>query len=551
MCGIFCLLSYDKNNEETLLNKFELFKEQISRRGPNSLNTDFCELNNCNILFGSSVLWLQGTDITTQPYKNDNSVFVYNGDVFGGSQIGRQLENSGAGDTRLFFEALENSEDILETLGGIEGPYAFVYLNRTQNRLYIGRDVFGRRSLLIGRNQNELVISSVAKRGTQFEFKEVPSIGIFFIDLDTKTWKIFPWRRKNKNFTEKLQEFELFISQTVLTQSVTFDQNKIFIPPSETQLKLLTEILNLPAGDLFNFLFNSPFMKNILQLKELLKNSIKRRILTQPKFCQNCFKKYDCDHAITGILFSGGVDCAVLALLASTIIDPLRPIDLINVAFERGGSYDTPDRITGFNTLTELQNLCPNRKWNFVQVNVTRDELDQCRRARISDLIYPLNSILDDSLGCALWFASRGVTPDYTSPWMGADELFGGYTRHRAAFQKNSWEGLNEILDEDWQNLPYRNLARDDRMASDHGRQLRTPYLDEEVVTFIRNLDTWDKTFPSMKLQGFGEKILLRSLAYHLGLTNAAVLKKRALQFGSRIANSKDKGHEISHNLVT
>jgi len=39
---------------------------------------------------------------------------------------------------------------------------------------------------------------------------------------------------------------------------------------------------------------------------------------------------------------------------------------------------------------------------------VTREELDEMRRKRISTLIYPLNTVLDDSLGCALWFASRG-----------------------------------------------------------------------------------------------------------------------------------------------
>lgn len=76
---------------------------------------------------------------------------------------------------------------------------------------------------------------------------------------------------------------------------------------------------------------------------------------------------------------------------------------------------------------------------------------------------------------------------------MGADELFGGYTRHRAALQKQGWEGLSQVLEEDWENLPYRNLARDDRVVSDHGRQLRTPYLDEGVVKFVRSLDTWEK----------------------------------------------------------
>lgn len=76
---------------------------------------------------------------------------------------------------------------------------------------------------------------------------------------------------------------------------------------------------------------------------------------------------------------------------------------------------------------------------------------------------------------------------------MGADELFGGYTRHRNALKRNGWQGLYDALEEDWQNLPHRNLSRDDRVVSDHSHQLRTPYLDENVVKFVRSLNVWEK----------------------------------------------------------
>lgn len=47
----------------------------------------------------------------------------------------------------------------------------------------------------------------------------------------------------------------------------------------------------------------------------------------------------------------------------------------------------------------------------------------------------------------------------------------------------------------------------------------------------------------------FGEKLLLRLAAFKLGLVNAASLPKRALQFGSRIANKKENGSDISDRL--
>lgn len=50
--------------------------------------------------------------------------------------------------------------------------------------------------------------------------------------------------------------------------------------------------------------------------------------------------------------------------------------------------------------------------------------------------------------------------------------------------------------------------------------------------------------------QGIGEKLLLRSLAYYLGLKKASVLKKRALQFGSRIANKKENAKDVSDRLL-
>lgn len=55
------------------------------------------------------------------------------------------------------------------------------------------------------------------------------------------------------------------------------------------------------------------------------------------------------------------------------------------------------------------------------------------------------------------------------------------------------------------------------------------------------------RCFPSEILgQGVGDKLILRLVAFKLGLREVVTFPKRALQFGTRIANKKEKGSSIS-----
>lgn len=86
--------------------------------------------------------------------------------------------------------------------------------------------------------------------------------------------------------------------------------------------------------------------------------------------------------ARVAILFSGGLDCTVLARLAHDLLPSSHRIDLVNVAFEnpriaaqlqQSGTLDLyelcPDRITGRKSFAELLEICPSRCWNFVTVS--------------------------------------------------------------------------------------------------------------------------------------------------------------------------------------
>ncbi|KAG5497347.1 hypothetical protein JIQ42_03833 [Leishmania sp. Namibia] len=188
---------------------------------------------------------------------------------------------------------------------------------------------------------------------------------------------------------------------------------------------------------------------------------------------------------------------------------------------------------------------------------------------------------------------------------MGADETLGGYTRYRRFFQREGMPGARRELARDFARLWQRNLGRDDRITMDSGREPRFPYLDEGVVRTLewivlkrRNsiLATYESlshhiaessaasesaalraspaSSSSMRPStgscsreaappltsdellrlslepivnfrlhlGEGDKRVLRRVASVLGLGDVTHLQKRAIQFGSRIAERKIKG---------
>ena len=124
---------------------------------------------------------------------------------------------------------------------------------------------------------------------------------------------------------------------------------------------------------------------------------------------------------------------------------------------------------------------------------------------------------------------------------LGADEYMAGYGRHRIAYNKGGEVELQQELCLDAERLPDRNHGRDDRCISDHGKEVRYPYLDENVIELlgtesISNIVNFDLP------RGQGEKFILRNVARNIGLQVCDTLPKRALQFGSRIVRVVEKG---------
>lgn len=414
------------------------------------------------------------------------------------------------------FDILSSSspEDITLSLSKYEGSWTILFFDGINNRLWFGRDPKGRKSLMLGQGigplKNRIILSPVHHymskgRITPLDWYEVDIYGLHCFDLEKSELTKYPWPDH--------------------ISSLSIRNDSLVHPPEDYDHKDHDERL-------------------IGELEKHLKASIAVRAGTVENE--------------VAVLFSGGLDSTVLTALLDKCLPDHVVIDLINISF---GSTDqelngTPDRVGGYLSYLDLKKVNPSRKYNFVVVNVSKEELEH-HADRIAYLMHPANTVMDISISAPLWFGARGkgaikdeVTGDlipYESKsktifvGSGADEQLGGYGRHRVAYKKGGWPSLEESLRLDTGRIWKRNLGRDDRVVGDHGKQTRIPFLDYNVTKWIASqylIDICDMAYEP----GEGDKRVLRLLANTLGLSNASKQPKRAIQFGTKIVKQMPKG---------
>lgn len=299
----------------------------------------------------------------------------------------------------MVVDELQSTTDILSVLQKIEGPYSLIYYQKSNATLYFGRDIIGRHSLLIqvDNETNSLTLASVANKNMK-GMVEVPAIGIFAVNLNSSQINLacYPWREPDLRFTDIIEALEthlnidINIRKTISKAPVSL--TNLHLHPDSKDVEYLE---NVPYSKDFNkilrqLLENQKVSERVEHLRELLQQSVKIRVEKKPNYCKDCIKivlnggSVVCTHSKVGILFSGGLDSAILAAIVDKYVPEEESIDLINVAFEKHvktqkvndinekenttQKYDVPDRKTGRQTYSELLRICSNRKWNLVEV---------------------------------------------------------------------------------------------------------------------------------------------------------------------------------------
>ena len=223
-----------------------------------------------------------------------------------------------------------------------------------------------------------------------------------------------------------------------------------------------------------------------------------------------------------GILFSGGIDSTLIAFLCKK---HNYNFTCFTIGLENSQDIEYAKRIAD--------------KYNF-DLKYKILSLEEFEYI-IKNTIKVLNNdeIVWVSVGSVLYATAQLALQDNIKilfGGLGTEEIFAGYARHEDAMQKNNFEAVHKESWNGLKNMWYRDLLRDYKIAKHLGIELKTPYMDLEIIKAAMNIN------PMYKLDKENKKIILREIAEEFGIEKEfAWRKKKAAQYGSNFVKGIDK----------
>ena len=223
-----------------------------------------------------------------------------------------------------------------------------------------------------------------------------------------------------------------------------------------------------------------------------------------------------------GILFSGGVDSSLIALICKQLN---LNFTCYTIGLENSQDIEAAKKVAdfyGFNLNYKVLSL---------------EEFEDIIRNTIR--ILNTEEIVWVSVGSVLYAAGKLALNDNMSilfGGLGSEELFAGYQRHEESLKENNFEALHEECWNGLKNMWQRDLKRDFLIAKNLNLQLKTPYMDLDLVKYAM------RVHPMYKLDKNDKKIILREVAKDMGLKEEFAFRpKKAAQYGSNFVKGLDK----------
>jgi len=217
-----------------------------------------------------------------------------------------------------------------------------------------------------------------------------------------------------------------------------------------------------------------------------------------------------------GILFSGGVDSSVIALIAKKLH--------ANFICYSVGIKNSKD-------VAEAKKAAAKLKLKLRYKIFTIEEAE--RIIKKAAAIVGQSNVVNVGVASVEIAAAELAKKDRVTVFfggLGSEEIFAGYQRHETAkdVNKECWKGLKEMHG--------RDLIRDYKVAAAMKISFLVPFLDKELIIEAMKIPG------KYKICGSDKKLILREVALDIGLPKQfAFRKKLAAQYGSGFDKAIEK----------
>lgn len=353
---------------------------KLSHRGPDS-QTDL--VFSKNLHFGSARLAM--TDPlprSNQPFCSDKGILVFNGEIYNHKDLREELKSN-----RIQIETESDTEVLLKSLDywgegtnqKIEGMYAFAYFNFESNTLILARDTLGKKPLYYLISNGTIHWSSSLKSLREIQTDRT---------LDS----------------EAVYEY--------LSLGYTIDPGTI-----------QKEILAVKPGHFLKFTLNNNFIAELTPIKTTIRREYGRNVNLFREVLFSAVATRVEGHPTSAISLSGGLDSAVIALLA-------RQTDSRITAYS--ASWPDSDKSRYNNDAESARVIAKNLGIEFQEVDIFETELLD---VNLREFVRAMEEPNSNPSGLSMMNLYKRISRDSHRLVLtgdGSDEILGGYPRYQS-----------------------------------------------------------------------------------------------------------------------
>jgi len=463
MCGIFCILNGEKNNQQ-------FYKEQFIKgasRGPE--DSKFISFH--NVFLGFHRLAINGIDeISNQPFNMNNIVLICNGEIYNYKYLYKlmDLQPTTNSDCEVIIH-LYLKYGMEQTLQMLDGVFSFVLydlrLEKNQgtnldNFIYFARDPYGVRPLYLLKSDYTIGCASEVKCLNEF------------LKIDKKSGCI-------NNFS--IEHFEPGTFSTYKLSSLAcskwkaIKENQRYVTPS------------FP----YNLNYYNSYMDSTIETEKYEKNIVKYLCDAVKKRALNTERPIAC-------LLSGGLDSSLITALVNNFYKMEHGLDKQIETYSIG--------LKGSEDLKYAKIVADYLGTKHTEIIVTEKEMFDV----IPEVIYAIESYDTTSIRASIGnyllgkYISKNSNAKVIFNGDGSDELSGGYLYMKNCPDCIEFDCETRRLLKD---IHLFDVLRSDKCISSHGLEPRTPFLDKTFVNYYLSIPQKER-FEQNKII---EKFLIRN----------------------------------------